>query len=97
MDKMVLKRMHTQSEIIDIRRIARRDVCGKLGHLSKDCFHRKDKSGQGFSENSRQNKKDYNNSGNLNKNTNYVSNDKVDYCTFHAFIANQCPRLESNK
>jgi len=68
-----------------------------MGHLSRDCFHRKDKSGQGISDNDRQNRKGYNNRGNLNKDTNFASKNKVDYCTFHAFIANQCPRLESNK
>jgi len=28
-------------------------ICGKLGYLFKDCYHRKNKSGQKISENSR--------------------------------------------
>jgi len=63
-------------------------ICGKLEHLSKDCY-RKDKPEQGISENSRQNKRDNNNKGNLNKNTNYALKDRGDYYIFHAFIAQE--------
>lgn len=70
-------------------------VCEKMGHLSKNCYYRKDKPGQGTFENSKKNKRD--NRGNLDKNANCASEDRVDFATFQAFNASTCPRLKDNK
>jgi len=70
-------------------------VCGKIGHLSKDCYYRKDKSEQNVPNNSKKNKRD-SIKGNFDKNTYYASEDRVDYATFHAFNASTHTRLKSN-
>lgn len=71
-------------------------VCGRMGHLSKDCYYRKDKPVQGASDNNRKNKRDYN-KGSLDKNANCASEDRVDFATFQAFNASTSPRLKGNK
>lgn len=68
-------------------------VCGKLGHVAKVCYHRKDKGRQ---EGSDHEKKKENNTGNTSKNANFASDDKVDYATFQAYNVSTCPRLTQN-
>lgn len=67
-------------------------VCGKIGHLPKNCYHRKDKQEQEISGNSSKNRKD-NNSSNANKNTNFASEQKPDFNTFQALNVRTCPKL----
>lgn len=65
-------------------------ICGKIGHISKVCYYRKDKSGQGNSENNKKDRKD-NTKDNVDKNTNYASEDRIDYSTYQAFNASTYP------
>lgn len=70
-------------------------VCGKINHLAKDCYHRKDQMEQKTPEYQGKNKKD-SNKGNQNKDVNLVSEDKVDYVSFQAFSTSTYPK-DQNK
>ncbi|XP_077259086.1 uncharacterized protein LOC143895669 [Temnothorax americanus] len=52
-------------------------VCGKLGHVAKDCYHRKDRQGQTF-ENRGKHTNDSKDSGC----TSHMTNDKKNFVTF---------------
>lgn len=70
-------------------------VCGKLGHIVKHCYQRKDKSGYKNSGSGGKYTHD-NNRGNYNKRANYVSNKREDSVNFQ-FNGNVCPQLSHNK
>lgn len=81
---------------IDTRKLRRKGAmcAGSLDTYPKTAttVRIKQSTEQGRAENS---KKD-NNKGSLNKKANYVSEDKVDYATFHAFNASTCQKLEDD-
>lgn len=66
-------------------------VCGKLGHITKDCYQRKDKSGHKNSGNRGKYTHDNNRSNFIIKRANYVSNKREDSINFQTFNANVCP------
>lgn len=69
-------------------------VCGKLGHIAKDCYYRKDKPGPTTYEN---HGKYINNKGNYNKRANYASVKEKDAVNFQVFNTNVYPELSRNK
>ncbi|XP_071645665.1 uncharacterized protein [Temnothorax longispinosus] len=69
-------------------------VCGKLGHVAKDCYHRKDRQGQ-TPENRGKHMNDSKGNNNC-KRTECVSEQKVDAVNFQTFNVNTCPKLKYN-
>lgn len=72
-------------------------VCGKIGHLSKVCYYRKEKTEQVQSVNIKKDKRD-STKDNSNKRANYASESeaRVDYATYQAFKASTYPNLKEN-
>lgn len=66
-------------------------VCGKLGHMAKECYHRGDKRSAGAPGHSARKDSE---KGNYNKNANLASEKVSDVATFHAFNVN--PSLKLN-
>lgn len=66
-------------------------VCGKLGHMAKDCYYRRDKPEYEAAD--RGKKRDSNKSNTNSKNVNLASEDRSDFANVQAFNTSTCPKM----